>query len=93
MLDHYRTASEIVGQIMAVSVTWILSPKNGPPLIKYFIYDTSVKALVSLRLCADPHQTTPSPTPGLGQKVYIQLFQNMVMLHIKLNGFTNAATW
>ena len=38
----------------------------------------------------------PSPSPhllaqGLGQKVKIQLFQNMVMLHIKLKGMTNAA--
>ena len=29
---------------------------------------------------------------GWGQKVKIQLFQNMVMLHIKLNGIMNAAT-
>ena len=28
-----------------------------------------------------------------GQKVKILLFQNMVMLHIKLKGITNAATW
>ena len=27
------------------------------------------------------------------QALKIQLFQNMVMLHIKLNGITNAATW
>ena len=34
------------------------------------------------------------PLPwGWGQKVKIQLFQNMVMLHIKLNCITNAATW
>ena len=39
-----------------------------------------------------------SPRPcGRGQKVKIQkvkikLFQNMVMLHIKLSGITNAAT-
>ena len=33
------------------------------------------------------------PRPlGWGQKVKIQLFQNMVMLHIKLNGIKNAAT-
>ena len=32
------------------------------------------------------------PTLGLSQKVKIQPFQNMVMLHIKLNGITNAAT-
>ena len=28
-----------------------------------------------------------------GQKVKIQLFQNMVMLHINQNGIMNAATW
>ena len=28
-----------------------------------------------------------------GQKVKIQLFQNMVMLHIKIKGITIAATW
>ena len=33
----------------------------------------------------------PSMTPGDGVK--IQLFQNTVMLHIKLKGTTNAATW
>ena len=36
----------------------------------------------------------PPPTPnqprGWGQN---ELFQNMVMLHINLNGITNAATW
>ena len=30
---------------------------------------------------------------GWGQKVKIELFQNMVMLHMKLKGITNAATW
>ena len=30
---------------------------------------------------------------GRGQLVKIQLFQNMVMLHIKLKRITNAATW
>ena len=34
-----------------------------------------------------------SPRPlGWGKKVKIQLFQNMVMLHITLSGITNAAT-
>ena len=36
----------------------------------------------------------PPPDPGeWDQKVTIQLFHNMAMLHIKLNGITNAATW
>ena len=30
---------------------------------------------------------------GWGQKLKIQLLQNMVMLHIKLKGIKNAATW
>ena len=30
---------------------------------------------------------------GWGQKVKIQLFQNNVMLHIKLKGIMNADTW
>ena len=30
---------------------------------------------------------------GRGQKLKIQLLPNMVMLHIKLKGITNAATW
>ena len=34
-----------------------------------------------------------APPPVRGQKVEIQLFQNMVMLHIKLDEITNAATW
>ena len=34
----------------------------------------------------------PHPDP-MGQKVEIQLFQNMVMLHVKLKAITNAATW
>ena len=34
------------------------------------------------------------PNPGdCGQKVKFQLFQNTVMLHIKLKGITNATTW
>ena len=33
------------------------------------------------------------PPRPWGQKVEIQLFQNMVMLHIKLNEITNATTW
>ena len=36
------------------------------------------------------------PLGGLrwwGQKLKIQLLQNIVMLHIKLKGITNAATW
>ena len=28
-----------------------------------------------------------------GQKIKTQLFQNMVMLHNKLKGISNAATW
>ena len=35
----------------------------------------------------------PSSPLGLGQIVKIQLFQNMVVVHIKLKGITNAATW
>ena len=36
----------------------------------------------------------PQPkTLGDGKKVKIQPFQNMVVLHIKLMKFTNAATW
>ena len=37
---------------------------------------------------ADPYP----PDPG-GQKVKIELFQNMVILHIKLKAITNAVTW
>ena len=36
---------------------------------------------------------SPQDPRGGGQKVKIQLFQNMVMLHIKLKGITIAATW
>ena len=32
------------------------------------------------------------PNPG-GQMVKIQLFQNMVILHIKLKAIVNAVTW
>ena len=35
----------------------------------------------------------PPLTFGVGSKVKIQLFQNMVMFHIKLNGTTNAGEW
>ena len=38
---------------------------------------------------ADP----PPPNASGGQKVKIQLFQNMVILHIKLKAITNAVTW
>ena len=33
------------------------------------------------------------PNDPRGQKVRFNFFQNMVMLHIKLKGITNAATW
>ena len=36
--------------------------------------------------------TDTSQPWGWSQKVEIQLVQNMVMLHIKLNGITNSAT-
>ena len=45
--------------------------------------------IVAILLPAEPPPTGPSG----GQKVKIQLFQNMVMLHFILNGITNAATW
>ena len=42
----------------------------------------------SIFTCRPP----PYPRPMVwGQKVKIQLFQNMVMLHIKLNGHANAS--
>ena len=44
--------------------------------------------MVAKILPADPTPLNPG-----GQTVKIQLFQNMVMLHIKLKGITNAATW
>ena len=46
--------------------------------------------MVASILPADP---PPNPCGGGDQKVKIHLFQNMVMLHIKLNGITNAVTW
>ena len=41
------------------------------------------------------HPITPCPNPGdeWGQWVRIQLFQNMVILHIKLKRIMNAAAW
>ena len=36
---------------------------------------------------------TPHDPSGWGRKVKIELFQNMVVLHIKLKKITNAATW
>ena len=38
---------------------------------------------------SDPH----GGLRGCRQKVKIKLFQNMVILHIKLNRITNAAAW
>ena len=35
----------------------------------------------------------PPPTTTLGNGVKIQLFQNNVLMHIKLKGITNPATW
>ena len=44
-----------------------------------------------------PQTPHPSPQPpdleGLGLKVKIQLFQNMVVLHTKLKGMTHAIAW
>ena len=40
------------------------------------------------------HANPPPQDPRVwGQKIKIQLFQNMVMLHNKLKGISNAATW
>ena len=35
---------------------------------------------------------TPASTLGWSQKVKIQLFKSIVMLHIKIKGMTHAAT-
>ena len=51
-----------------------------------------VPLLVSVRLLKNILPTDPPDPLGWGQKVKIQLFQNMVMLHIK-KGMTHAATW
>ena len=37
--------------------------------------------------------TDPPPPMTLGDGDKIELFHNMVMLHIKIKGITNAATW
>ena len=37
--------------------------------------------------------STDRPDPGVVQELKIQLFQNMVMLHIKLKGITTVATY
>ena len=42
--------------------------------------------------CARRSPPPACPTLGCSQKVEFQLVQNMVMLHIKLNGIANAAT-
>ena len=47
--------------------------------------------MVANILPADP-PSTPYPR-GRGQKVKIQLFLEHGLLHIKLYGITNAATW
>ena len=40
-----------------------------------------------------PKDPPPPQLWGWGQQVKIQLYQNTVMLHIKLKGIMNAATW
>ena len=40
-----------------------------------------------------PVYPPPFPTLRWGQKVKMHFFQEMVMLHVKLKGLTNAATW
>ena len=54
-----------------------------------FIEITKCSNMVANILPADP---SPTPYPR-GQKVKIQVFQNNVMMHIKLKGITIAATW
>ena len=53
------------------------------------ITGTATCNMVANIMPADP----PPPTDPGGQKVKIQLFQNMVILHIKLKAITNAVTW
>ena len=78
-------------------------PADLPPTIlgikrSKFNFFRSISNLRDSRMQQhDSKYFAPSPTPpdpgGWGQKVSIQLFQNMVMLHIRLKGITNAATW
>ena len=46
-------------------------------------------------LVANIMPATPSPPPPdpRGQKLNIQLFQNMVILHVKLKGMEHRAPW
>ena len=48
-----------------------------------------------MQLCDSKYfARTPAPhTHYRGQKFNTQLYQNDFMLHIKLKGITNAATW
>ena len=52
---------------------------------------TKCSSIVANFLPTDP--PLPTTIGRRGQEVKIQLFQNMVILHIKLKGITNAATW
>ena len=56
-------------------------------------WNAACSNMVATTLPADSPPHPPPPDPGMESQVLIQLFQNMVMLHIKLNGITNAATW
>ena len=47
--------------------------------------------MVAKKMPGDP-LPPPPPDPG-GQKVKIQLFKKKNILHIKLKGIANAATW
>ena len=43
--------------------------------------------------CSNLVPNIPPPDLGMVKRSRINFFQKMVMLHIKLNGITNAATW
>ena len=51
--------------------------------MKYIKWDFSSKAWINV----------PWMDSGDGTEAKIHLFQNMVMLHIKLKGMTHAAAW
>ena len=70
-------------------------PKTAFSEYGHFAYqikgnDTYSNMLVNI-LPVDPHDPRGGGGGGRCQKVKLQLFQNMVMLHIKLKGITNAA--
>ena len=76
-------------------LTWLIGQKSTFSEHGHVAYQITGNHEYSNMVANILRTNPPSPQDprARGQKIKIQLFQNMIMLHIKLKGIMNAATW